>query len=243
MTSEIFSEISAAVILDAILVIFLILSLVLGARRGLIKSVWKIASLALTIVLVMTLKTPFTSRLAQTSAADSIYASVTEKITLSFSDPLYYGEVTAEQKSEIAKNLALPKVVVWQLLKDYDAQAVETGTTAAISRAVDNIARSITMMILGFVAAAVLFILIKLALFILYQILKALSKLPVIHGTNKLLGAVTGLLNALFIVFIICAIISFAASDNSSVYRMISETYIVKYFYNYNILLQLFIKA
>ena len=236
-------NISAAVILDAVLVLAIFISTVLGARRGLLKTVWKMGAWVIVIICVIALKTPFTSMLAQTSAAADMYNSITEKITPVFADNLYAGEVTNEQKADIAQTLHLPKIVVSQTLKDYDAQAVITGTTTAVNRAVDNIARSITMTIIGFVAAVVLFILIKLALFIVYEILKAFSKLPVINTANSTLGAVWGFVSMTLVIYIICAIVSFAAANNAQVYQMMSETYIVKYFYNYNILLQLFMKA
>ena len=236
-------NISAAAVLDAVLVLALIASTILGAHRGLLKTVWKMGAWVVVIIFVITLKTPFTSMLAQTNAAADIYNSITEKITPVFTDNLYMGEVTSEQKTEIAHTLHLPQIVVSQVLKDYDAQAVISGTTNAVTRAVDNIARSITMMIIGFVAAVVLFILIKIILFIVYQILNALSKLPVINAANNTLGAVWGFISMLLLIYIVCAIVSFVAADNAEVYRMIMETYIVKYFYNYNILLQLFMKA
>ncbi len=181
--------------------------------------------------------------LAQTPTAAELYNSITEKITPVFTDNLYYGEVTASQQAEIADTLHLPKIVVAQVLKDYDAQAVISGTTTAVNRAVDNIARSLTMMIIGFTAAVILFILIKIALFIVYRVLDTLSKLPLIRTANRFSGAILGFINALLIIYIVCAIVSFAAADNSEIYRMITETYVVKYFYNYNILLKLFMKA
>lgn len=234
---------NAALVLDIVLVLGILVSAIIGARHGLLKSVWKITSIVITIVLVIALKTPFTTMLAQTSVCDTIYKSVSEKITPTFTDNMNTGLITSADESEISKTLALPKVVISRLLKDYDAGATESQSNTEITRAVDNIARSITMMILGFIAAVILFILIKLLLFIVYRILAALSKLPIINGTNKFLGFLTGVINALFVIYIICAIVSFVATDNADVYRMVSETYIVKYFYNYNILLELFIKA
>ncbi len=236
--------ISAAVILDIVLVLTISSAAVIGAHKGLLKSFWRVLSLALTVFLVFTFKTPFSSVLSQTSVSDRIYSSISEKITPVFSDSLNSGErITLSQKKEIASTLHLPTVVVAQLLSDYDAQAVSAGTSRAVNRAVDNIARSLTMLIMGFISAVLLFILIKLLLFMVYHILSAMTKVPLIRGTNRFLGMLAGLLNSLFIIYIICAIISFIATDNSSVYKMIEETYIVKYFYNYNILLQLFMKA
>ncbi len=237
------SSVSAAVLLDALLVAFILFSVIMGAVRGLIKSVRKIAALVITIVFVMMFKTPFSNTLSQTTAAERLYASVSERITPSFSQGISGGNLTYAKKSEIASELRLPPIVVSQVLDDHDAQALYEGTETALNTATDNIARSVTMMIMGFIAAVILFIFIKLLLFVIYHILVSLSKLPVIHGTNKLLGMFAGFLNSLFIIYIICGIISIIATDNVSVYNMIEETYIVKYFCNFNLLLRLFMRA
>ena len=236
-------NISATVILDAVLIIAFVTAFFTGLSRGLIKSVWKIGTLILTIVLVVALKTPFTNVLAQTDAAKNLYTSVSEKITPIFEDSIYGGEMFVPQVDEIAEVLHLPKIAISQVLNDYDAQAVASGNTSTVTRAIDNISRSISMTILGFIAAVVLFILVKLLLWLIYHILNAVSKLPILNGANKLLGAAIGLINMLFVVYVICAIVSFTAADNAEIYNMICQTYIVKYFYNYNILLQLFMKA
>lgn len=235
-------NVSAAVILDGVLAAFVVVSVVLGASRGLVKSIWKIAALVLTIILVIALKTPFTNMLAQTDSADRLYKSISAKITPSLSENLYGGELSFSQQSEVAHTLNLPTIVISQVLNDHDAQAAAEGTYSAVERTVDNISRSITMMILGFIAAVVLFILIKLALFILYHILDAFTKLPVIHAANHMLGALIGAVSALAAIYAAVAVISFIATDNPQVYEMVNQTYIVKFFYNYNILLNLFMK-
>ncbi len=236
-------NISAAAILDAVLALGIIISVILGARRGLLKTIWKMGAWVIVILFVVMFKTPFTSMLAQTDAAADMYSAVSERITPVFTHGLNKGEATRQEINDIASSLFMPNIVVSQVLRDYDAEAVSSGAQSAVNRAVDNISRSITMTVIGFCAALILFILVKIALFIIYRILAAFSKLPVIHGTNHMLGALWGFLSAVLLTYIICAVISFAASDNEAVYTMISETYVVKYFYNYNILLQLFMKA
>lgn len=235
-------NISAAAVLDLILTAFVLASVIIGASRGLVKSVWKIAALVITIVIVMILKMPFTSMLAQTDTADRLYKDISARVTPTVSQNLYDGELSFSQQSEIAKTLNLPAIVINRVLSDHDAQAAAEGTYTAVERAADNIARSITMMILGFVAAVVLFVFVKLVLFILYHVLDAFTKLPLVHATNHMLGAAIGLVTSLAAVWAVLALISFIATDNSDVYAMIEQTYVVKYFYNYNILLNLFMK-
>jgi len=46
----------------------------------------------------------------------------------------------------------------------------------------------------------------------------------------------------IFIIFLLLALVSMFAPAESNLYEMIDKTYAVKYLYNYNILLQLFMK-
>mgnify|MGYP003192277481 CR=1 FL=1 len=49
-------------------------------------------------------------------------------------------------------------------------------------------------------------------------------------------------INIIFIIFLLLALVSMFAPAESNLYEMIDKTYAVKYLYNYNILLQLFMK-
>ena len=83
-----------------------------------------------------------------------------------------------------------------------------------------------------------MFLIIRILLWLVFNVLNVASKLPVIKGANKLLGGIAGVLGTMFVIYLVCAFISFFAS-NAGVIEVINSSYIVKYFYNNNILLQL----
>ena len=60
---------------------------------------------------------------------------------------------------------------------------------------------------------------------------------------NKLAGGILGAVNILFVVFVLLALTALFAPSESGLFELIDSSYVVKYLYNYNILLQIFIKG
>jgi hypothetical protein len=74
------------------------------------------------------------------------------------------------------------------------------------------------------------------------MIINTAAKAPVINSVNRILGALLMTVNMLFVIFLVLALVSLFAPADSELFDMINNTYTVKYLYNYNILLQLFMK-
>lgn len=108
--------------------------------------------------------------------------------------------------------------------------------------AADGLARSVTMLAINVVSFVALFVMIRVGLFIAYSFLNGASKLPVLSFANRLAGGITGAAAALVTVYIVLALISLFARADSPLFGMINGSSIVKYFYNYNIILQLIMK-
>lgn len=106
----------------------------------------------------------------------------------------------------------------------------------------DGLARSVTMLAINVVSFAALFVMIRVGLFIAYSFLNGASKLPVLSFANRLAGGITGAAAALVTVYIILALISLFARADSPLFGMINGSLIVKYLYNYNIILRLIMK-
>ena len=85
-------------------------------------------------------------------------------------------------------------------------------------------------------------IIIRLILMAVYMIINGITEAPIIKGVNKFMGGIFATINIIFIIFLLLALVSMFAPAESNLYEMIDKTYAVKYLYNYNILLQLFMK-
>ena len=60
----------------------LVISFVIGYKKGFVKSVWKIVALVVTIVLVLALKTPTVNFLAGSALANNISTKIAENVNI-----------------------------------------------------------------------------------------------------------------------------------------------------------------
>lgn len=208
-------------ILDIILIALLVLAFFIGYKKGFVKSVWKITALILTIVLILILKTPAIKFLSGTNLAVTINTKISESLPQG-------GGVN------IAQTLNLPEF----LQGEVDSQ-ITTAQGLPIS---DTVNSSLTSLFITIIACVGLFIIIRLILAAVFMIITAVTELPLIKGVNKLVGGLLGAVNILFIVYLLLAVMSLFASADNMLFEEINNTQLVKYLYNYNILLQLFMK-
>lgn len=208
-------------ILDIILIALLVLAFFIGYKKGFVKSVWKITALILTIVLILILKAPAVKFLSGTNLAVTINTKISESLPQG-------GGVN------IAQTLNLPEF----LQGEVDSQ-ITTAQGLPIS---DTVNSSLTSLFITIIACVGLFIIIRLILAAVFMIITAVTELPLIKGVNKLVGGLLGAVNILFIVYLLLAVMSLFASADNMLFEEINNTQLVKYLYNYNILLQLFMK-
>lgn len=214
-------------ILDLIVVGVLLLAFFVSAGKGLVKSVWKIAALIITIVLVTALKTPAVNFLAGTNVSDVIYDTISERLT---ADGLTNTDVAEENE----KKQIIPKYILSEITKSEDIEEIYS----IINRGTDVLSQKLTLWALRIIAVVGLFIIIRVLLMALFMIVDAVSKLPLIGQANALLGGLLGAVNILAVLYIACALVSLFAAEGKAA-ELINQSYIVKYIYNYNILLQL----
>ncbi len=208
--------------LDIILVALVVIAFSIGHHRGFVKAVWKLIALVVTIVLVIALKQPAVEFLSGTELAKTINTKVTESI-----------QIPQGGGVNVAENLNLPEFMQVSVNEQL------TQSTTAINEAA---AVSLTDIFITVIACVALFILIRLLLMAAFMLINGVTKLPVIKGVNKLVGGLFAAVNMVFVIFILLALVSLFVPADSELFSVIDSTYIVKYFYNYNILLQLFMK-
>lgn len=211
--------------LDIVLIALLLIAFTVGYKKGFVKSVWKIAALVITIALVMMLKTPAVNYLSGTSLAETINTKVSETVSL----PQGGGV-------NIAESLNLPKFMQSEV---NDQISSDPNTQISIN---DTVNSSLTSLFITIITCTGLFIIIRLILTAVFMIVSGITELPIIKGVNKLVGGLLAAVNTLFIIFLALALVSMFAPADSKLFEAINNTYLVKYFYNYNILLQLFMK-
>lgn len=186
-------------------------------KKGFIKSTASILSIVLTIVMMLAFSDGINEYLKNSELGECIGERVSESLT----------KQTDEEKAS-DYILSLPgflKPAAEEL--DKTAQELTNKTSEGITSAIINL-----------LSILLLYIAVRILLFFALKLLNALFKLPVLKSVNKIAGMAIGAVNALFIVYILCACLIFFGTGDMS--EIIKNTFIAHYFYDNNILLEMF---
>ena len=205
-----------SIILDVIAVAIIIISVSLMAKKGVIKSLYKILSLALTIIAVMFLSEPVENMITSVGLDNKI-------------DDIVYSALISDEdvtEKEADDNL--------QGLPDFVTVAVEETTENAVVPAISAV-------VLKLVCALIIFLIAKLLIFLIFLLIDGMFKLPLLKSVNWLLGAATGVVSGFVIIYLICGIASLNVTNSAMIRQLVDGTYFVKYFYDNNLLMNLFL--
>lgn len=220
------------IIFDLVILAIFVICVAHSMRQGFVKASSAILSIVLTIILMFAFQDSINTYLKESQFGKDINEKITEalmqksseepeevddeKKTSEFGLPLFFGDIIGDtqEKLETAKN-------------DLIKEAAESTTASVIN----------------ILSIVILYIAIRILLFFGLKIVNLIFKLPLLKSVNKLAGAAIGIVNSLFIVYILCAgLIWFVPNDSSKIVEeAISQTFITQYFYNNNMLLELFI--
>lgn len=230
-------------IIDLITIGIITGAVLIGKRKGFLKSSYNVLSFVITAILVVSLQDPFCDFLAQSTLGENIRLSVFEQVTgkAEENQEAFTESEDVSSVSQIGEEMGLPDF----MMKFFDekleeqTQAVETIKNSALA----TLADAVTELILKIISILLLFVIVRISVFLLLQILGALFKLPVLKSINSVLGILIGTVNGLIVIYIVCAVITLLIPSDSLgvVVEMIDSTLLTKYFYNNNLLIEIFI--
>ena len=166
------------IILDAALCAILVLAFMIGYRRGFLRTIWGIAAIILSIVLTIIIR-PYTNEFFENSVLhymveDQVYTMIDKHISSS-------AEGSNDTAEFFENAYSLPPRYAETAAEALDSTAEKT--VSAASEAAADTVTSIVEVIL-------LFISIRLALAIVYSLLKLIFKFPLLKQTNHLAGGI-----------------------------------------------------
>lgn len=222
-------------LLDLALIAIVVISVMIAKKRGFIKSSDTIISLIISALLIVTLLEPFTSFLVKSPLGKTISDKISFRIEQKADDEFVIED--EQSAKDFGIDLGLP-VFMTNMVGDKieDIDNMKDDIITAMSEAV-------TEAVLKVVAIIVLFILVKIGVFFLIKLLDVAFKLPLLNDINKILGIVVGAINGVLAVYMLCAALAlFAPSESMDTLKVaIDNSILVKYFYNNNLLIDLFI--
>lgn len=200
---------------DIVLVAIIAVFVIVGSVRGLVKTLFGLGSIVLSIILSLTLYPMVSDALAVSKVGAVVQESVSNLLGQN-EQPT----VTIENES------VLPEFV--QNSIDNAAQQTAQALSATVTDAALNI-----------ISMLIVFVIVKILLWILAKILDLATKLPVIHSCNKLLGGVLGCVSGVLIVYLLLGLLTFTTLLNttSDFGRAVQNSLILSRMYENNILL------
>lgn len=217
---------------DALAVVILVISILIGMGRGFAAASKNAISTIAVIVIMICFTMPVSNLLMASPIAGVINDSVIKSVYGIFQE-----HSAASGMENVVRGLGLPNFVTDRLLLQADYFASTEETIAA------SISQSLTAIILKAVSSIAIFILAQIIVNVVFLMIKGLLEIPAFEKMDKFMGFIMGAVNALLIIYIICGLIVILTplEKQQAMNSFIHTTYIVRYFYDNNYLLKLFI--
>ncbi len=205
-------------ILDAIVVIIIAVTAILGYRRGFIRTIIQLAGCIVAFILALTLSGTVSTMVYDGVLRDSLH----EKIETVWSETVVEGAAQTLTEQTEAVFDTLPAFVQTALDTETITQGIhdsvgndQTGTAVA-DYLVDDLIRPVMVAIIRFVAFLILFALLMIVIRLLEKLLKPLTKLPLVRQTDGLLGTVVGLVKGIVFALVAVTVIQLIAAGTTT---------------------------
>ena len=221
-------------VLDIGLVAVLVLSAVVCAYKGFFNAVYKLCAFFLTIMIVSFVANPAAELVMESPAGVRIHDAVYQK--LEYAVPKASENRLTEQEKEDGGDAPAIETNPMRMIgiPDYIAGDV-------IPKSINSIAQNTAYSVVKVLTCVVLFIAVRFLIFLIFALLGLVCKLPVLKQMNMFLGGVVGLLNGLIMVYVLCGAVMLCVGIKTDIAQMINNTYLFKYFYNNNIIMNMII--
>ena len=209
--------------LDIVILAILLLSIILGYKKGLIKVAFNLCAFIVAILITWALYTPVTNLILEhTDFDENIKSAIIEK-----------GVIKVEKEDDKSQEE--------NTVNGYIHKYVTVPATDKANNAIEKTAQIVAEKVVAICVAIGLFIVVRLALLLVRFLADAIAKLPIIKQCNKAGGLVYGIIRGFFIVYIILAIMFFVMSINNAgiIADAINSSIISKYLYSHNIILDI----
>lgn len=206
------------ILMDFIIIAILVLSIIMGYKKGLINVVFNIFAFFMALIATIILYRPVANIIINnTEIDDKIKSAIINNTT------------EEKQSEESSSNTGMQK---------YIEDAIKNTADEAKSQVIETIANTVSIRVVEILTSIILFIVIRAVLIVLKVFTQAIANLPLIKQFNELGGVVYGIAKGLIIVYIILTIMYFVVSINGkgNIAEAINNSYITKILYNNNII-------
>ena len=215
-------------IVDVVIVVIFGLCIFSGYKNGLAKSLLKLATSVLAIIVALVLYKPFVSFVINNTLIDDNIQFSIEKIITQSDDE--------NDENVVNEDSSMPEPIVKYLNSN-----LKKSVSAQKDKAITEVSKNAADLIVKIACIIIIYIIAKILLKIITVIFDIFTKLPVIKQFNELGGIIYGILEAFVIVLLVITLISIITPlvGNYALVNMIEQSYIGKILYNTNIFFNL----
>ena len=212
------------IILDIVLIAIIALNVFICYKKGLVKLAVGLIAVVAAIILALVFYKPVSNLIIENTELDE---NIEKAIINNFT-------------SETQEGQEVRYVSVLDYLQKYVDDAVNKTQTEIVTQTAG-------MMAVKIINVAVLigiFLLVRVVLLLLTFISDIITSLPILKQFNEVGGVLYGAIKALLIIYIILTIVFFIMcyTSNSTIADAINSSYVTKFFYENNILLNILFK-
>ena len=209
------------IILDLVILGIILLNIFICYKKGLVKLAVGLVAVLVSIILALLLYKPVSNLIIEKTEIDN---KIENAIIENF---------TTKQDNEV-------EVDDSGFMK-YVEQYVDDTVNKTKNEIVTEAAGTIAVKVINIGVIILIFVVARLILILLTFITDLITELPIIKQFNEIGGVLYGVVKALLIIYVILAIAFFLVyvTGNVTISEAISSSYITKFFYNNNILLNI----
>ncbi len=209
------------IILDLVILGIILLNIFICYKKGLVKLAVGLVAVLVSTILALLLYKPVSNLIIEKTEIDN---KIENAIIENF---------TTKQDNEV-------EVDDSGFMK-YIEQYVDDTVNKTKNEIVTEAAGTIAVKVINIGVIILIFVVARLILILLTFITDLITELPIIKQFNEIGGVLYGVVKALLIIYVILAIAFFLVyvTGNVTISEAISSSYITKFFYNNNILLNI----
>lgn len=219
-------------------------SAIVGYTRGLIRSVFKIASFFIAGFLSMQLYPAVSQILIKTfHLNDKMMGIISENLSKLATSDNFKQAVAMNQAQQPIKmedlngllgSVHLPKTIETMVTNNLAVQANNIA-----GNMIDSLSRSFSTVVVNIISIMLIFAIITIALMFVQTLLEGIASLPVLNQINHAGGIIFGALEGIIAVYVVFAILTLFASSQfmQDVMTNVNSSTLAKGFYNNNLLL------
>jgi len=224
-------------IIDIVVLGIIALMMFKGIKKGLVVTVFEMASFFIAAFCVSVFHSQVSEFLKGTKVFEWVQQFVLKHI-VNVNLASVETTASADSANNVMNSLQLPDFLQKLL---FNKKEGNLAGLLGLDKVIEGISTSISTFIITILSMIIIFFAVKILLHIAMKILNGIMKLPLFNSANKLAGALFGVINAVFVIYILCAVLAFLAPIQvfKPVIQLINESAVGKVFYNHNILLKI----